>query len=85
MTKKKIFVYDLFGNFKRSFKHTEDTRCVNVFNYDTDNLICYSEANLFKDGENRGSESYHTIMSKQDGNVTQNVSIPFDVIKVENY
>src|SRR5680860_1015857 len=31
---KKILVYDLFGNFKRSFKHTEDNRYVNVFNYD---------------------------------------------------
>lgn len=78
---KKIFVYDLFGNFKRSFKHTEDTRYVNVFNYDTDNLICYNELTLYKDGENRGSESYHMIVSKQDGSVTRNISIPFDVIK----
>ncbi len=78
---KKILVYDLFGNFKRSFNHAEDTRYVNVFNYDTDNLICYNELMLYKDGENRGSESYHMIISKQDGSVTRNISIPFDVIK----
>jgi hypothetical protein len=78
---KKIFVYDLFGNFKRSFNHAEDTRYVDVFNYDTDNLICYNELTLYKDGENRGSELFHTIISKQDGNVTRNITIPFDVIK----
>lgn len=78
---KKILVYDLSGNFKRSFSHAEDTRYVDVFNYDTDNLICYNELTLYKDGENRGSESFHTIISKQDGSITRNISIPFDVIK----
>lgn len=78
---KKILVYDLFGNFKRSFKHAEDTRYVNVFNFDTDNLICYNELMLYKDGQNRGSEPFHTIISKHDGSVTRNISIPFDVIK----
>ncbi|MDP3642560.1 MAG: 6-bladed beta-propeller [Bacteroidota bacterium] len=78
---KKILVYDLFGNFKRSFNHAKDTRYVNVFNYDTDNLICYNELTLYKDGENRGSEPYHMIVSKLDGSVTRNISIPFDVIK----
>jgi hypothetical protein len=78
---KKILVYDLFGNFKRSYNHAEGTRYVNVFNYDTDNLICYNGAMLYKDGENRGSETYHMIVSKQDGSVIRNISIPFDVIK----
>lgn len=78
---KKILVYDLFGNFKRSFNHAEDTEYVNVFNYDTDNLICYNELTLYKDGENRGSEPYHMIISKHDGSVTRNITIPFDVIK----
>ncbi len=78
---KKILVYDLFGNFKRSFNHTEDIRYTDVFNYDTNNLICYNEATLYKDGEKRGNESYHLIISKQDGSVTRNITIPFDVIK----
>ena len=77
MTTKKILVYDLFGNFKRSFKHTEDARYTNVFNYDTDNLICYNELTLYKDGENRGSEPYHAIISKQDGSVTREYFNPF--------
>ena len=36
---------------------------------------------LYKDGENRGNESFHTIISKQDGSITRNISIPFDVIR----
>ena len=78
---KKILVYDLLGNFKRSFNHAEDTRYTDVFNYDTDNLICYNELMVYKDGQNRGNDSFHMIVSKQDGSVTRSVSIPFDVIK----
>jgi hypothetical protein len=81
MATKKILVYDLLGNFKRSFKHTEGARYINVFNYDKENLICYNELVYYKDGENRGSESYHAIISKQDGSITRNIYIPFDVIK----
>ncbi|MBW6535465.1 MAG: 6-bladed beta-propeller [Mariniphaga sp.] len=81
MTSKKILVYDLFGNFKRSFKHTEGARYIEVCNYDNENLICYNELVYYKDGENRESESYHFIISKLDGSITRNISIPFDVIK----
>ncbi len=78
---KKIFVYDLLGNFKRSFKYTEDVSYSDVFNYDKDNLICYNELTLYKDSENRGNESCHVIISKQDGSITRNITIPFDVFK----
>lgn len=78
---KKILVYDLSGNFKRSFKHTEGARYINVCNYDNENLICYNGLVRYQDGENRGSEPYHLIISKQDGSVARNISIPFDVIK----
>lgn len=78
---KKILVYDLFGNFKRSFSHAGNTRYTAVFNYNNDNLICYNEYTLYKDGENRGSEPYHMIVSKLDGSITRNITIPFNVIK----
>ena len=78
---KKIFVYDLSGNFKRSFAHTEGADYWNIFNYDNDNLIRYDNSAYYKDGEPRGNQSYHAIISKQDGSITQNISIPFDVIK----
>lgn len=77
----KIYVYDLFGNFKRSFKYADTLQSLDIFNYDKDNLICYDSSLYYKVGENRGSQSYHTIISKQDGSVTRNIYIPFDIIK----
>ena len=78
---KKIFVYDLSGRFKRSLKHTEGAQYLDIFNYDRDNLIRYDMSVYYKEGKNRGSQSYHAIISKQDGSITRNISIPFDVVK----
>ncbi|MBN2745916.1 MAG: 6-bladed beta-propeller [Bacteroidales bacterium] len=78
---KKILVYDLFGNFKRSFKYTEGAVYSDIYNYDRNNLIHYDMSGYYKDGKNRGSQSYHAIISKQDGSIARNISIPFDVIK----
>ncbi|WP_352423112.1 6-bladed beta-propeller [Proteiniphilum sp.] len=80
-TSKKILVYDLSGNFKRSFAHTEGADYWNIFDYDNDNLICYDMSGYYKDGEPRDRQSYHAIISKQDGHITRDISIPFDVIK----
>ena len=53
---KKIFVYDLQGNFKRSFQHAEGAQYLDVFNYDADNLICYDMSASYKDGQKRDKE-----------------------------
>lgn len=78
---KKIYVYDLSGNFKRSLNHTEGTEYLHVYNYDKDHLIRYDMSLYYKEGEKRGDRSYHAIISKQDGSITQNISVPFDVVK----
>ena len=68
---KKIVVYDLYGNFKRSFKHKEGGGSLyytDMFNYDKDHLICY-------DGYNE--ESPFVLVSKQDGSITKEIKIPF--------
>lgn len=78
---KKIFVYDLSGNFKRSFKHTEGTQYSEIFNYDNDNLIRYDMSGYFKAGETGDNQSYHSIISKQDGSIIRNISIPFEMYK----
>lgn len=78
---KKIFVYDLSGNFKRSFAHTEDTQYLDIFNYDRDNLIRYDMSVYYKGGENRDKQFYHAIISKQDGSITKEIPIPFDMVK----
>ena len=78
---KKILVYDLLGNFKRSLEYAKGTEYSDVCNYDKNNLICYDTAIYYKHGEKRDKQSYHAIISKQDGSITQNISIPFDIIK----
>lgn len=78
---KKILVYDLFGNFKRSFKHMEGSEYLEVQNYDKDNLLRYDMSVYYKDGKKNESEFYHAVISKQDGHVVQGISIPFSVVK----
>lgn len=68
---KKIIVYDLYGNFKRSLKHKEGGGSifyVDIFNYDKDNLICFDEYN---------ESAPFVIISKQDGRIVKEVKIPF--------
>ena len=78
---KKIFVYDLQGNFKRSFNHAEGAEYLEVYDYDKDNLICYDMSLYYKDGEKRENKFYHALISKQDGSVTRGIPIPFDIVK----
>lgn len=82
---KKIKVYDLEGNFKRSFKQkTEgDSQYYGqIFNYDKENLICYDEIN---------AEIPFLLVSKQDGSITKEIRPSFkekkyffQVLRLEN-
>lgn len=68
---KKIVVYDLYGNFKRSFKHengTDSQFYSDIFNYDRQHFVCYDEYN---------KELPFVLISKQDGRITQEIKIPF--------
>jgi len=68
---RKIVVYDLYGKFKRSFKHKEGSGSLFytfIFNYDKDNLICYDQFN---------EEIGFVLISKRDGRVTKEINIPF--------
>ena len=68
---RKIVVYDLYGKFKRSFKHMAGRGSLfytDIFNYDKDNLICYDQFN---------EESAFVLISKQDGSITKEIKIPF--------
>ncbi|MDR1114704.1 MAG: 6-bladed beta-propeller [Tannerella sp.] len=69
--KRKIFVYDLYGNFKRSFNHKEGDGSifyVDIFDYDGDHLICYDPYN---------ETIPFVLISKQDGSITEEIKIPF--------
>ena len=73
---KKIVVYDLEGNFKRSFKQNDKGKSLfywEIFNYDKENLICYDELN---------EEIPFLLISKQDGSITKEIKVPFKEKKV---
>lgn len=73
---KKIKVYDLEGNFKRSIKQKEGGNTMfywEIFNYDKENLICYDELN---------EEIPFLLVSKQNGSITKEIKTPFKEKKV---
>ena len=75
---RKIQVYDLYGNFKRSLRFSEDIRTYDVLNYDSDHLIYYDVNYIWNvlDGTNF-HPSYH-IISKQNGSITPKIQFPFE-------
>lgn len=75
---RKIVVYDLYGNFKRSFKFADTGYYFSLFDYDPNNLICY---NRYQATEVENKRSSHLIISKQDGSITQEIQVPFEKIK----
>ncbi|MDL2278918.1 6-bladed beta-propeller, partial [Parabacteroides sp. OttesenSCG-928-G07] len=79
-SEKKIYVYDLYGKFKRSFNYTENTSYTDIFDYDVNHLIRHDGSSYTKDGE-EAEKPYHAIISKQDGSITRDILIPFETIK----
>jgi hypothetical protein len=68
---RKIIVYDIYGNFKRSFKQKKDTEAPayrEIFNYNRDNLICYDQHN---------EDISFVLISKNNGSITKEIKIPF--------
>jgi hypothetical protein len=78
--KRKIFVYDLYGNFKRSFNHKKgggSKSYTEIFNFDGENLICY---------DNYNEDIAFILISKQDGSITREIKNPFkERILIENF
>jgi hypothetical protein len=66
---RKVFVYDLFGKFKRSFSHKEKALYSRIYRFDQDNLICID----------RGGQSINKflIISRLDGSVTEEIQLPY--------
>ena len=69
--KKRIAVYDLEGNFKRSLPFKEESIYSEIYNFDRGNLICYDENDYIHLGQS------FLIISKEDGNITKDIQIPF--------
>lgn len=74
---RKVAVYDLIGNFNRSFRFADTCYYSQTFNFDQNHLISFK-------GYLPGIESEHSchvIISKQDGSISREVRFPFKEIK----
>lgn len=74
---RKILVYDLYGNFKRSFQFTDSSYYIYTYNYDRNQLICFKSDLQSIENE----QSCHILISKQDGSITRQVKLPITEIK----
>ena len=72
---RRILVYDLYGKFKRSFRHKEGAMYNKMYNYDKEHLICQQEYFPTYDPESNRNSIF--IISKQDGSVKE-VEVPFE-------
>ena len=73
LSKNRILVYDLFGTFKRSFRHQEGFEFVYIYNFDRESLICQDDS-CYYDEETTDKLPF-VIISKQDGSVIKDISI----------
>lgn len=74
---RKILVYDLNGDFHRSFPFADTGYYQFISNYDKDNLICFKGYLPTIETE----QSCHSLISKQDGSVTREILIPFKEVE----
>ena len=68
-----ILVYDLYGNFRRSFNPKERTRFEHTYNYSNDKFICLGATPFDKRLVNTSS---FLIVSKHDGSIYKEIQIP---------
>lgn len=71
---KKIKVYDLYGNFKRSFQHNEGTITDNIYDYDKGHLFCELEVGTNDEKQNKSTLA---LISKQDGGIADKLEIHY--------
>ena len=72
-TVNQILVYDLFGNFKRSFRYEGNSRYADIYNFDGESLLC-KDASFDNDHEDTSVTPF-VIISKQDGSIIKNIQI----------
>ena len=68
---RRIYVYDLYGKFKRKFEHNGNSKYnyfTSIFNFDKSNLITYND---------NDKVTPFNLISKQDGQITKVIHIPF--------
>ena len=74
---KKIIVYDLFGNFKRSFLYNKGSIYTNIYNFGREKLILADDAFDYSEYFETHDRPRFSIISKQDGSVVNDIEISF--------
>ena len=77
----RILVYDLFGKFKRRLPNNEELDYGSISIFDNDHLIC-NDTSFDLDEET--DRSPFVIISKQDGNIIENIHI-FSQLKIPEF
>ncbi|MDH6358079.1 6-bladed beta-propeller [Parabacteroides sp. PF5-9] len=75
---RKILVYDLQGNFKRSFDKKEDASLQDLANFDGESFIWWNSAFNFDIDERAVEMPSFFITSKQDGSTLKEIEIPIE-------
>lgn len=80
---KKILVYDMEGNYKRTLPHKDGKMYDQVYNFDRENLICHDglDDNISSLSIINSGQSF-MLVSKQDGSVIKEIQIPFKEKKI---
>ena len=75
---RKTRVYDLEGNFKRSFDYAGEWYYDEHHDYDAQHLLCYvTDINTIP------QTSCHLLISKQDGSIVREIQLPYEGEPVE--
>lgn len=73
---RKVLVYDIQGNFLRSFPYKQDTKYSNVTEYDKEHFICWES--IGESNPNAGISPSFYIFSKSDGSIMKEISVPLE-------
>ena len=75
---RRVLVYDLTGRFKRNFKFVGEWQYDETYDYDAEHLLCYvTDMSVIPE------KSCHLLISKQDGRVVREISLPYEGEPVE--
>lgn len=83
---RKILVYDLEGNFQRSFSHPGEYHITSLQAFDGDYLLGHDEHMFYKDLNNLQAidleQASFFLISKQDGSIVKEIKMPMGKVNV---
>lgn len=78
MMTRKMLVYDLKGNFLRSFPFEKEDTYSSILEYDDHHLIVFKERTQGETPLEESKDACHILLSKTDGKVVKEIRIPLE-------